>query len=102
MRSSVSVSEDGRSSNWTISMRYRNLLSTLAADRAPRHPGSGLRHTRGGWHAPIPTGRYALPEEIAGAVLYLCSDLSAGVTGAHIVIDGGRSGAGGVAPVKRI
>jgi enoyl-[acyl-carrier-protein] reductase (NADH) len=43
-----------------------------------------------------------LPEEIADAVLYLCSDLSADVTGTHIVIDGGRSSAGGVAPVKRI
>ena len=42
--------------------------------------------------AGIPTGRYALPEEIAGAVLYLCSDLSGDVTGTHIVIDGGRSG----------
>ncbi len=52
--------------------------------------------------AGIPTGRYALPEEIAGAVLYLCSDLSGDVTGTHIVIDGGRSGSGGVAPVKRL
>ena len=51
--------------------------------------------------AGIPTGRYATPEEIAGAVLYLCSDLSGDVTGTHIVIDGGRSGSGGVAPVKR-
>jgi NAD(P)-dependent dehydrogenase (short-subunit alcohol dehydrogenase family) len=52
--------------------------------------------------AGIPTGRYALPEEIAGAVLYLCSDLSGDVTGTHIVIDGGRSGSGSVAPVKRL
>jgi NAD(P)-dependent dehydrogenase (short-subunit alcohol dehydrogenase family) len=52
--------------------------------------------------AGIPTGRYALPEEIAGAVLYLCSDLSGDVTGTHIVIDGGRSASGGVAPVKRL
>ncbi len=52
--------------------------------------------------ANIPTGRYALPEEIAGAVLYLCSDLSGDVTGTHIVIDGGRSGSGGLAPAKRL
>ena len=42
-----------------------------------------------------------LPEEIAGAVLYLCSDLAGDVTGTQIVIDGGRSGSGGVVPVKR-
>jgi enoyl-[acyl-carrier-protein] reductase (NADH) len=35
-------------------------------------------------------------------VLYLCSDLSHDLTGTHIVIDGGRSGSGGVAPVKRV
>jgi len=35
-------------------------------------------------------------------VLYLCSDLSGDVTGTQIVIDGGRSGSGGVAPVKRL
>ena len=51
--------------------------------------------------AAIPTGRYATPEEIAGAVLYLCSDLATDVTGTHIVIDGGRSGTGGVAPQRR-
>ncbi|WP_428483174.1 glucose 1-dehydrogenase [Rhodopila sp.] len=51
--------------------------------------------------AGIPTGRYAQPEEVAGAVLYLCSELSGDVTGTHIVIDGGRSGSGGVAPAKR-
>jgi len=33
--------------------------------------------------------------EIAGAVLYLCSDLAGNVTGTQLVVDGGRSGAGG-------
>jgi enoyl-[acyl-carrier-protein] reductase (NADH) len=28
-------------------------------------------------------------------VLFLCSDLSASVTGTHIAIDGGRTGSGG-------
>jgi NAD(P)-dependent dehydrogenase (short-subunit alcohol dehydrogenase family) len=37
-----------------------------------------------------------LPEEIAGAVLYLCSDLAGNVTGTQLVVDGGRTGAGGV------
>jgi NAD(P)-dependent dehydrogenase (short-subunit alcohol dehydrogenase family) len=36
-----------------------------------------------------PLGRFATPEEIAAAVLYLCSDVAAFVTGSSLVIDGG-------------
>jgi NAD(P)-dependent dehydrogenase (short-subunit alcohol dehydrogenase family) len=37
----------------------------------------------------VPLQRYAEPEEIARAVLYLASDEAAYVTGAELVIDGG-------------
>ena len=37
----------------------------------------------------IPMGRYAQPEEIAGAVLYLVSDAASFTTGASLVCDGG-------------
>jgi NAD(P)-dependent dehydrogenase (short-subunit alcohol dehydrogenase family) len=37
----------------------------------------------------IPLGRRGVPEDVAGAVLYLMSDLAAYVTGQTIVIDGG-------------
>lgn len=38
-----------------------------------------------------PLGRYGKPEEIADAIIYFLSDASAWVTGAELVIDGGRS-----------
>jgi NAD(P)-dependent dehydrogenase (short-subunit alcohol dehydrogenase family) len=73
------------------------MMRSLESQRNPNNPAA----VHDAYAANIPTGRYATPEEIAGAVLYLCSDLSGDVTGTHIVIDGGRSGSGGVAPQKR-
>lgn len=73
------------------------MMRSLEAQRNPADPEG----VHAAYAAGIPTGRYATPEEIAGAVLYLCSDLAGDVTGTQIVIDGGRSGSGGVAPVRR-
>lgn len=39
--------------------------------------------------AQIPTGRFALPEEIAAAVLFLSSDASDMINGADLLVDGG-------------
>jgi NAD(P)-dependent dehydrogenase (short-subunit alcohol dehydrogenase family) len=38
-----------------------------------------------------PMGRYGRPEELLGAVLWLCSDAASFVTGAEIAVDGGFS-----------
>ena len=38
----------------------------------------------------IPIGRLGKPEEIAGPIIYLCSDEAAFVTGANIAINGGQ------------
>ena len=44
--------------------------------------------------ARTPAGRAGLPEDAAGAALFLCSAASDYLTGQHVVVDGGRSAAG--------
>jgi NAD(P)-dependent dehydrogenase (short-subunit alcohol dehydrogenase family) len=39
----------------------------------------------------IPAGRTGAPEDVAGAILFLCSDLAAYVTGVALTVDGGLS-----------
>ncbi len=67
------------------------MMRSLEQQRNHADPAS----VHSGISAGIPTGRYTMPEEIANTVLFLCSDLAANLTGTHIVVDGGRSGAGG-------
>ncbi|MGE0223719.1 MAG: glucose 1-dehydrogenase [Acetobacteraceae bacterium] len=73
------------------------MMRSLEAQRNPDDPEAVHKVMAAG----MPSGRYTLPEEIANAVMYLCSDLSGNMTGTQIVVDGGRSGSGGVGPRAR-
>jgi NAD(P)-dependent dehydrogenase (short-subunit alcohol dehydrogenase family) len=73
------------------------MMRSLEAQRNPGDPEAVHK----AYSATMPSGRYTLPEEVAGVVMYLCSDLSGNVTGTQIVVDGGRSGSGGAPAVRR-
>lgn len=62
-------------------MTETEMVATTLADPAARQR----------WRATIPKGRFALPEDHAQAVLYLCSDASDHITGQVIVVDGGQT-----------
>jgi NAD(P)-dependent dehydrogenase (short-subunit alcohol dehydrogenase family) len=67
------------------------MIHSLETQLNPGDPNSvGDRY-----RASLPLGRYGTADEVANVVLFLCSDLAGNVTGAHYVIDGGRSATGG-------
>ncbi len=67
------------------------MMRSLESQRNPGDPES----IHAAMSRMIPAGRYALAEEIANTVMFLCSDLSSNTTGTQVVVDGGRSGSGG-------
>ncbi len=65
------------------------MVRDLAAQVSPNNPESVAERYAAG----IPLRRYGTAEEVANVVLFLCSDLAGNVTGAHYVVDGGRTAA---------
>lgn len=67
------------------------MIHSLEAMLNPDDPsGVASRYQRN-----IPLGRYGTAEEVANVVQFLCSDLASNITGAHYVVDGGRTATGG-------
>ncbi|MGD9880927.1 MAG: glucose 1-dehydrogenase [Reyranella sp.] len=63
------------------------MIHALEAQLNPANPGKVTAR----YQSSIPIGRYGTPDEVANTVLFLCSDLAGNITGAHFVIDGGRT-----------
>jgi NAD(P)-dependent dehydrogenase (short-subunit alcohol dehydrogenase family) len=63
--------------------------------------GQSLDGTEEALSPAIPMARFATPEEVAAAAIFLASDDASGITAAEIVVDGGTIGAPWGAPVFR-
>ena len=53
--------------------------------------GEDTPEMRGKFLSTIPLGRFSMPEDIASAALFLCSDAASMITGANLEVDGGRT-----------
>lgn len=73
---------------WAAAGITVNAISPTVVD-TPMGKGAWAGEVGDAMRKKIPVGRFAEPEEIAAAVLYLVSDHSRMITGANLVIDGG-------------
>jgi NAD(P)-dependent dehydrogenase (short-subunit alcohol dehydrogenase family) len=67
------------------------MIHSLEAQLNPSDPAAIEQR----YQASIPIGRYGTAQEVADMVMFLCSSHSSNTTGAHFVVDGGRTATGG-------
>jgi NAD(P)-dependent dehydrogenase (short-subunit alcohol dehydrogenase family) len=82
---------DYASQNIRINAVCPGIVDTPMMDRFGGGTPEGKEKELAGASAVQPIGRAGMPEEIAAAVLWLCSDAASFVVGAAIVVDGGHS-----------
>lgn len=73
--------------NIRVNVVSPGIIATPMMDRF----SGGTEEGRASVIAQEPIGRMGRPDEIAGTVLWLCSDLAAFTIGANIVVDGGQT-----------
>lgn len=61
------------------------------AEAAAKRGGTSAESVRDGWRARIPRGELGRPEEVAAAVVFLCSQAASFVNGVSLAVDGGES-----------
>ncbi len=66
-----------------------NALHPGLIDTAMNRIDAALIGDDGSSQVPIPLGRVGLPNDVAGAAVYLASDLAAYVNATSLVVDGG-------------
>jgi 3-oxoacyl-[acyl-carrier protein] reductase len=71
----------------TVTGRHHALIKTKAAAS-----GKSEAEVEQAMKADIPLGRFAAPEELAQAVVFLASPAAAYITGINLPVDGGRTG----------
>ena len=86
-----SAALDYASQNIRINAVCPGIIDTPMMDRFAGGTPEGKERELAGAAAAEPIGRAGKPEEIAAAVLWLCSDAASFVTGAAMVVDGGQT-----------
>ncbi|UYH51521.1 SDR family oxidoreductase [Candidatus Kirkpatrickella diaphorinae] len=84
---SKGVALDYADRNIRVNVVSPGIIATPMMDRFSGGTEEGRRKVI----AQEPIGRMGRPEEIAGTVLWLCSDVAAFTTGANIIVDGGQT-----------
>ena len=82
----------GFTKNVALELAPHGIWVNAIAPGGIRTPGAGNadEETLAAFAKLIPMGRLGDPDEIGRAALFLASDLSSYITGAQLVVDGGR------------